>query len=243
MHARGRLRDTVTTVLPYAALAGAVVGDLAAGDEIVLLPLCSVGPALASANRSLRRVLLSGVVALLVCFAMAAANGLAFQARGMVAYVAVAAVTAAAAYAAAMRTRSDQERQNAERELAEVRMVADVAQQVILRPVPTRIGGLDLAFSYTSAAATATIGGDLYEACRSRAGCARWWGTSRARGWTECAARPPSWARSARPRRRPRARWSRSARGSNGRWSAGATARSSSPPSWSSAATTARSPC
>ena len=164
MHSRGRLRDTVTTVLPYAALAGAVVGDLAAGDDIVLLPLCSIGPALASANRSLLRVLLSGVVALLVCFVMATANGLEFQARGVVAYVAVAAVTAAAAYAASMRTRSEQERQNAERELAEVRMVADVAQQVILRPVPARIGGLDLAFSYTSAAATATIGGDLYEA-------------------------------------------------------------------------------
>ena len=164
MHSRSRLRDTVTIVLPYAALAGAVAGDLAAGDEITLLPLCSVAPALASANRSLRRVLLSGVVALLVCFMMATTNGLEFHARGLVAYAAVTAVTAAAAYAAAMRTRSEQERQHAERELAEVRMVADVAQQVILRPVPARIGGLDLAFSYTSAAATATIGGDLYEA-------------------------------------------------------------------------------
>ncbi|MEH0548873.1 PP2C family protein-serine/threonine phosphatase [Streptomyces sp. B21-105] len=51
-----------------------------------------------------------------------------------------------------------------ERTLADVRFVADIAQRVLLRPVPHRIGRLRLASLYLSAAAEARIGGDLYEA-------------------------------------------------------------------------------
>ncbi|MET8943996.1 PP2C family protein-serine/threonine phosphatase [Streptomyces sp. NPDC004542] len=51
-----------------------------------------------------------------------------------------------------------------ERTLADVRFVADIAQRVLLRPVPHRIGGLRLEGFYLSAAAEARIGGDLYEA-------------------------------------------------------------------------------
>ncbi|MEU5593044.1 PP2C family protein-serine/threonine phosphatase [Streptomyces sp. NPDC020298] len=51
-----------------------------------------------------------------------------------------------------------------ERTLADVRFVADIAQRVLLRPVPHRIGDLRLDSFYLSAAAEARIGGDLYEA-------------------------------------------------------------------------------
>ncbi|MFJ8790756.1 PP2C family protein-serine/threonine phosphatase [Streptomyces sp. NPDC102462] len=51
-----------------------------------------------------------------------------------------------------------------ERTLADVRFVADIAQQVLLRPVPHRIGDLRLESFYHSAFAEARIGGDLYEA-------------------------------------------------------------------------------
>ncbi|MGW7253678.1 PP2C family protein-serine/threonine phosphatase [Streptomyces sp. NPDC054834] len=51
-----------------------------------------------------------------------------------------------------------------ERTLADVRFVADIAQRVLLRPVPRRIGDLRLESFYLSAAAEARIGGDLYEA-------------------------------------------------------------------------------
>lgn len=51
-----------------------------------------------------------------------------------------------------------------ERTLADVRFVADIAQRVLLRPVPHRIGDLRLEGFYLSAAAEARIGGDLYEA-------------------------------------------------------------------------------
>ncbi|MFF1404383.1 PP2C family protein-serine/threonine phosphatase [Streptomyces sp. NPDC058294] len=57
-----------------------------------------------------------------------------------------------------------------ERTLADVRSVAEIAQRVLLRPVAQRIDGLVLESLYLSAAAEARIGGDLYEAVRTRYG-------------------------------------------------------------------------
>ncbi|MGW4732670.1 PP2C family protein-serine/threonine phosphatase [Streptomyces shenzhenensis] len=57
-----------------------------------------------------------------------------------------------------------------ERTLADVRFVADIAQHVLLRPVPHRIGDLRLESLYLSASAEARIGGDLYEAVPTRHG-------------------------------------------------------------------------
>ncbi|MFJ4525540.1 PP2C family protein-serine/threonine phosphatase [Streptomyces sp. NPDC088810] len=57
-----------------------------------------------------------------------------------------------------------------ERTLADVRFVADIAQRVLLRPVPHHIGSLHLESLYRSAAAEAHIGGDLYEAVPTRYG-------------------------------------------------------------------------
>ncbi|MEU1306376.1 PP2C family protein-serine/threonine phosphatase [Streptomyces shenzhenensis] len=57
-----------------------------------------------------------------------------------------------------------------ERTLADVRFVADIAQHVLLRPVPHRVGDLRLESFYLSASAEARIGGDLYEAVPTRHG-------------------------------------------------------------------------
>ncbi|MFD9002398.1 PP2C family protein-serine/threonine phosphatase [Streptomyces sp. NPDC059582] len=51
-----------------------------------------------------------------------------------------------------------------ERTLASVRSVAETAQQVLLSPVPRRLGQVCVETLYLSAAAEARIGGDLYEA-------------------------------------------------------------------------------
>lgn len=73
------------------------------------------------------------------------------------AYVCTALVGALGTILAAHRIRR-------ERTLADVRFVAEIAQRVLLRPVPHRIGNLLLESFYLSAAAEARIGGDLYEA-------------------------------------------------------------------------------
>jgi serine phosphatase RsbU (regulator of sigma subunit) len=53
------------------------------------------------------------------------------------------------------------------RELSRVRAVADVAQKVLLRPLPARVGPLRIASVYLAAEPGAEIGGDLYAAARS----------------------------------------------------------------------------
>ncbi|MGH6657561.1 MAG: PP2C family protein-serine/threonine phosphatase [Actinocrinis sp.] len=130
--------------------------DLWAGPDVGLLSLFSLGPAFACVSGTVRRALLVGLLALALCLAASGYDGLFTSRRALVALATVAGVTAAAALAAELR-------HGIERELADVRSVAEAAQRVLLRPVPTLAGHMRVAVSYTSAAAEARIGGDLYE--------------------------------------------------------------------------------
>ncbi|MEU6277434.1 PP2C family protein-serine/threonine phosphatase [Streptomyces populi] len=56
------------------------------------------------------------------------------------------------------------------RELRQIRRVAGAAQSVLLRPLPPRIDGLDIAAAQLSADHGASIGGDLYEAIATEHG-------------------------------------------------------------------------
>ncbi|MGW5526122.1 PP2C family protein-serine/threonine phosphatase [Streptomyces xanthochromogenes] len=55
-------------------------------------------------------------------------------------------------------------RSTAERELRRIRHIAEVAQRVLLRPLPARLDGIALAAGQLSVSRGASIGGDLYEA-------------------------------------------------------------------------------
>jgi serine phosphatase RsbU (regulator of sigma subunit) len=142
--------------LPVAVVVVVVTADVLAGPGVGLLPLVSLGPAFAGLVGGWRRTTLIGVAALLVCVALGMYDGLFAERRGYAAMASVAGVTGAAIAAAVMRRRR-------EAELASVRSVAEVAQRVLLRPVPLSAGPLRIAVSYTSAVAEAHIGGDLYE--------------------------------------------------------------------------------
>ncbi|HEY0937923.1 MAG TPA: PP2C family protein-serine/threonine phosphatase, partial [Trebonia sp.] len=56
----------------------------------------------------------------------------------------------------------DQEKQ--EQHFADVTSVAEAAQRAVMRPLPEQLGPLKLGVVYLAAAATARVGGDLYEA-------------------------------------------------------------------------------
>ncbi|MFD4598436.1 PP2C family protein-serine/threonine phosphatase [Streptomyces sp. NPDC058464] len=56
------------------------------------------------------------------------------------------------------------------RELRQARMVAGAAQSVLLRPLPPRLAGLNVAAAQLSADRGASIGGDLYEAVATEHG-------------------------------------------------------------------------
>ncbi|MFH8490962.1 PP2C family protein-serine/threonine phosphatase [Streptomyces longisporoflavus] len=134
--------------------------DLTAGPGVGFLPLVSLGPAFAGLIGGWRRTVLYGALALLLCVALGTYDGLFGTRRGYTALASVAGVTLAGVIAAVMRGRR-------EAELASVRSIAEVAQRVLLRPVPRSAGPLQIAVSYTSALAEARIGGDLYEVVAS----------------------------------------------------------------------------
>ncbi|GAA0639894.1 PP2C family protein-serine/threonine phosphatase [Streptomyces thermocarboxydovorans] len=146
--------------MPLAVMAVIAVMDVSAGPGVGLLPLVSLGPAFAGLVGGWRRTALIGVLALLLCVALGLYNGLFAERRGYTAMASVAGVTGVGIAAAVMRSRR-------EAELASVRSIAEVAQRVLLRPVPLTAGPLQLAVSYTSAVAEARIGGDLYEVVAS----------------------------------------------------------------------------
>ncbi|MFF7980158.1 PP2C family protein-serine/threonine phosphatase [Streptomyces sp. NPDC007901] len=148
--------SAVLSWMPVAAMAVVAGADLVAGPGVGFLPLVSLGPAFSGLVGGWRRTALIGSVALLLCVGLGMYDGLFEERRGFTAMVSVAGVTGVGVAAAVMRSRR-------EAELANVRSIAEVAQRVLLRPVPRTAGPLQAAVSYTSAVAEARIGGDLYE--------------------------------------------------------------------------------
>ncbi|KAB1139249.1 serine/threonine-protein phosphatase [Streptomyces luteolifulvus] len=61
-------------------------------------------------------------------------------------------------------------RERHETELTQLRSVATAAQEVVLKPLPQRIGPLRIASVYLAAESAAQIGGDLYAAARTKQG-------------------------------------------------------------------------
>lgn len=144
------------SVLPFAVMAVVAGVDISAGSGVGFLPLISLGPAFAGLIGGWRRTAAIGLLALVLCYSLAWHDGAFHARRGYTAMSSVLGVTVAGVAAAVMRQRR-------EAELASVRSIAEVAQRVLLRPVPHTAGHLRAAVSYTSAVAEAHIGGDLYE--------------------------------------------------------------------------------
>ncbi|MBQ1119378.1 serine/threonine-protein phosphatase [Streptomyces sp. A73] len=146
----------VLALLPFLVMALVAGVDLLAGPEVGFLPLVSLGPAFAGLVGTWRRTVVVGALAMVLCGGLGLYDDLLMTRRGYTALASVAGVTVAGVVAAIMRGRREEE-------LASVRSIAEVAQRVLLRPVPRSAGPLRVAVSYTSAVAEARIGGDLYE--------------------------------------------------------------------------------
>ena len=116
----------------------------------------SLGPALAAVSLRPAHTVLMGGLALVLCVLLAVYDGLVDSRRVVIAMATITGVTAAGVIASAGRHRR-------ERELADVSAVAETVQRVVLRPVPRRVGPVEVAVRYISASAAARIGGDLYE--------------------------------------------------------------------------------
>ena len=142
--------------LPFLVLAAVTLIDVLVGHSIGLLALLSLGPAFAAVVGGLRRMIIVSCLALALCAFLATYMDRAIDLDDELAFVTVLGVSVAGVIASTVRERQ-------ERELADVRTVAEVAQRVLLRPVPAELGAVRIAVRYISATSRATIGGDLYE--------------------------------------------------------------------------------
>ncbi|WP_407077467.1 PP2C family protein-serine/threonine phosphatase [Streptomyces sp. SCSIO 30461] len=122
--------------------------------EIAFSRLLPVAPALAAAMWPVIPTLLLGAGCLLIMITLSffyADLGTQYTSAAIVL------VTLAAAYASHVRRQREEV-------LFHIRLVADAAQKVLLRPVPRRIEGVEIESLYLAAQEQARIGGDFYEA-------------------------------------------------------------------------------
>ncbi|MDQ3880563.1 MAG: serine/threonine-protein phosphatase, partial [Chloroflexota bacterium] len=138
-------------------LCSAVAVDLLYGREASLTVTLVFAPFLASALLSTGDTVVAGASAVAAAFALGWPDGTVGTSAHLVRTSAVFVGASLAVWLAHERTRR-------EAKLSAVSRVAETAQQAILRPLPRRVAGLDLAARYVSATAEARVGGDFYEA-------------------------------------------------------------------------------
>jgi hypothetical protein len=149
--------------LPFLIMGAVAAASVVIGPRSGLLQLLALGPAFAAVSGGLRKTIAAGVVALVLNAVLAADQVISTWGDYARDSATVVGVTVAAVVACTVRQRR-------ERELAEVRAIAEVAQQVLLGPVPHGARGVRLAVRYMSATSHARIGGDLYEVVTGTAG-------------------------------------------------------------------------
>ncbi|MEV0416527.1 PP2C family protein-serine/threonine phosphatase [Streptomyces sp. NPDC050448] len=122
--------------------------------EFAFSRLLPAAPALAAAMWPVLPTILLGLFCLVVMIGLSFAYtdlGTSYTAAAIIA------VTLAAAYASHVRRQREET-------LLHVRLVADAAQKVLLRPLPRRIEDVEIESLYVAAQMQARIGGDFYEA-------------------------------------------------------------------------------
>ncbi|HEY9328619.1 MAG TPA: PP2C family protein-serine/threonine phosphatase [Streptomyces sp.] len=149
--------DPQPWVIPAAAMGIVAMASILAGPGFGLLPFYTAGPALAAARGTSRTVLGVGAFSAALCLVSALVDDHFGNTRMLVALGGIAFVTAAACYVSRVR-------RQAESDLVDVREVAEAVQDVLVPPLPARVGPLTLADSYLSATKSARVGGDLCQA-------------------------------------------------------------------------------
>jgi sigma-B regulation protein RsbU (phosphoserine phosphatase) len=152
-------REVAPVVAALLVLLGVVVADVATGEDTVLVSLLVTAPLLAAAftRPGVTAAIGLGAVGLVVA---RAASAVPVDGDDLIRITSIAASSSLAVLIAARR----EQRESA---LLQMTVVADVAQNAVLWPVPAQVGSLRFAARYVSASAAARIGGDLYEVVES----------------------------------------------------------------------------
>ncbi|MBF9067612.1 PP2C family protein-serine/threonine phosphatase [Streptacidiphilus fuscans] len=152
-------------LLPFVGVILVFILDRASNNpDVTFEPALTAGPALAAVvSNSLWFPLAVGAVTVGEAFGIAAEDRTLSQSVHTASVLAIILISAIGATSVLLRNRQ-------ERALADARLVSEVAQRILLRSIPERIGPVRAAVHYAAAAAHARIGGDLYEVVQTRYG-------------------------------------------------------------------------
>ncbi|MER6348651.1 PP2C family protein-serine/threonine phosphatase [Streptomyces sp. NPDC001595] len=149
--------------VPLGLIVLVTVVDSLAPPDVHLGPFLAAAPAVTASFAGPRTTACVGALAVLAQIVVAAVRTTVTDLNHSVQITALILISAIVTFFAHRRERH-------EKELTQLRTVADAAQQVVLRPLPRRIGPLRVASVYLAAEAEAQIGGDLFAAVRTTRG-------------------------------------------------------------------------
>lgn len=147
-------------LIPVALIVVITAADIATGPNIVLSPLLVVAPTLTAWFAGPWTTAGIGALAMAGETVSSWRTGTLSSRSVMVEVIAIAVITSLIVFLCAVRDRHA-------RQMARVRSVAEAAQQVLMWPLPSRLGPLRLACVYLASEEEADIGGDLYAAART----------------------------------------------------------------------------
>ncbi|GAA1502121.1 PP2C family protein-serine/threonine phosphatase [Streptomyces albidochromogenes] len=161
----GRSRGTydIRLALPLSLIVLVTVVDILAPPEVHLGPFLVAAPALTASFAGPRTTGLIGALAVLAQAVVAVVRTSLTDLNHSLQIISLVLISLLVTFLAHLRERHEQQ-------LTQLRSVARAAQEVVLRPLPHRIGPLRLAAVYLAAEAEAQIGGDLYAAARTTGG-------------------------------------------------------------------------
>ncbi|AWZ08154.1 MULTISPECIES: PP2C family protein-serine/threonine phosphatase [unclassified Streptomyces] len=155
---------TLAVCLPFALALLVLLIELTPAHVVYTGPLLVATPALAAVTMGPTGTLAAAGVAVGVSVTTATHNHAWGGQQVYTNFVALFLVSVASVITSrAARTRR-------ENELNQIRRIAVAAQEVLLRPVPARLGSVRAASMYLAAETGAQIGGDLYDAVQTRYG-------------------------------------------------------------------------
>ncbi|MER5662343.1 PP2C family protein-serine/threonine phosphatase [Streptomyces mirabilis] len=149
--------------VPIALIAIVTVVDILAPPSVHLGPFLVAAPALTASFAGPWATGFVGVLAVLAQTMVAVMRTSLIDLNHIFQLIVLILMSALVTFFAHLRGRH-------ERELSQLRSVAMAAQEVVLKPIPHRIGPLRIASVYLAAETEAQIGGDLYAAARTAKG-------------------------------------------------------------------------
>lgn len=157
---RSGQRNRMLLLIPVALIAVIAIVDIRSPTDIHLGPLLVIAPALAPSIAGALATAAIGALAVATQVIIAIFHGGIATSNHIAQIVALALLTALIVVFTIVRD-------HRVRQLAQVRSIAEAAQEALLRPLPDRIGPLHIASTYLAAEKEAQIGGDLYTATRT----------------------------------------------------------------------------